>query len=510
MRPSEIGHVKVRSLDTACARVDPRLKEGTGRLETAVCRGGVLSGIVVGDGESPLQGEGPDGSTQPAKETHTGHVGPEQGEPTSLRGIAKRARACKHHRFRDLYREVNAGFLLHCWHELRKDAASGVDGVTAEAYEQDLIGNITSLAERVKAKRYRAKLVRRVYIPKENGKQRPLGIPALEDKLVQLACAKLLTAIYEADFLDCSHGYRPGRSAKGAVCALSFELQCGPYEHLVEADIRGFFDHMDHEWLVRMLALRIDDRAFVRLIRKWLKAGILDTDGQVLHPGAGTPQGGIISPVLANLYLHHAVDLWFERVVKPHCRGEAVLCRYADDLVCAFRHHADAERFYRAFPKRLEKFGLEVAPEKTQVVRFSRFEPSMERRVTFLGFELYWFWDRKGRPRVMRRTARKKLQGACRRIKDWIKLNRHLPGREFIRGLNRRLVGHYNYYGLRGNWESLQRFYQWAMDCSFKWLNRRGGKRKSFTRQVFNRAVKKLGIAKPRITERPFVRPVFA
>jgi group II intron reverse transcriptase/maturase len=191
---------------------------------------------------------------------------------------------------------VNVELLMHCWHDLNKDAASGIDGLTAETYALNLEENITDLAERVKAGRYRAKLVRRVYIPKENGKQRPLGIPALEDKLVQLACAKLLGAIYEQDFLDCSHGYRPGRSAKEAVIELAHELQYGGYHHVVEADIRGFFEHMDHDWVLKMLGERIDDRAFLGLIRKWLKAGILDTDGQVLHPDTGTPQGGITTP----------------------------------------------------------------------------------------------------------------------------------------------------------------------------------------------------------------------
>ena len=510
MRPTGLGHARAKSPDTACARVESPHTERTGRPETAASRGGVLSGVVVGGGESPLHGEGPDGSTQPAQETHAGHVGSDNHEPTSLRGIANRAKACKHHRFRDLYREVNADLLLHCWHDLNKGAASGVDGLTAAAYEGNLLAHLADLAERVKTKRYRAKLVRRVYIPKENGRQRPLGIPALEDKLVQLACAKLLSAIYEEDFLDCSYGYRPGRSAKEAVCDLTFYVQYGSYGYLVEADIRGFFEHMDHQWLLDMLSLRIDDRAFVQLIRKWLKAGILDTDGQVLHPGAGTPQGGIISPVLANLYLHHALDLWFERVVKPRCRGEARLCRYADDFVCAFRYRDDAERFFEALPKRLGRFSLEVAPEKTQIVRFSRFHPSPKRRVSFLGFELYWFRDRQGEPRVTRRTARKKLHGACRRIKDWIKSNRHLPGREFVRGLNRRLVGHYNYYGLRGNARSLWRFYQWAMACAYKWLNRRGGKRRSFTWTVFHAACAKLGVARPRITEQSYARRVFA
>lgn len=481
-----------------------------GRPETAACGWGVLSGIVVGDGESPSHGEGPDGSTQPAQETRAGQAGSEQREPTSLQAIANRAKESKHHRFRNLYQEINAELLMECWQDLRKDAASGVDGLTAEQYAVNLEGNIAELAERVKAKRYRAKLVRRVYIPKENGKQRPLGIPALEDKLVQLACAKVLTAIYEQDFLPISYGYRPQRSAREAIEELTFNLQFGRFGYIVEADIKGFFDNLDHDWLLRMLALRIDDRAFLKLIGKWLKAGILDTDGKVIDPETGTPQGGIVSPVLANVYLHYALDLWFEHVVKARCRGEALIIRYADDFVCAFRYRDDAERLYRVLPQRLGKFRLQVAPEKTQILRFSRFHPSRKRRFTFLGFELYWFSDRQGTARVMRRTAPKKLQGACRRIKEWIRANRHLQGRAFIAGLNRRLKGHYNYYGLRGNSRALWRFYQWAIACSFKWLNRRGGKRKSFTWNVFTDALKRLGAAKPRITERKRQHVVFA
>ena len=199
------------------------------------------------------------------------------------------------------------------------------------------------------------------------------------------------------------------------------------------------------------------------------------------------------------------LDLWFEKVVKPRCQGEALLCRYADDWVCAFRYREDAERLYRVLPKRLEKFNLEVAPEKTRQLRFSRFHPSMQRRFTFLGFEFYWNEDRQGIPRVMRRTARKKLQGACRRIKEWIKLNRHLPGRDFFRGLNIRLRGHYNYYGVRGNSRSLYRFFDWAKQCAFKWLNRRGGKRRSFTWARFIQVLALVQIARPRITQ---VRPL--
>jgi len=315
------------------------------------------------------------------------NVGLGKYEQTSLRGIAIKARADGKHRFQDLYRCLNVPFLHVCWKDLNKNAASGVDKITAQDYEENLVDNIQALVDRLKTKRYRAKLVRRCYIPKENGKERPLGIPALEDRLVQLACAKLMTAIFEADFLDNSYGYRPERSAKDAVNDLRFNLQFGKYGYIVEADIKGFFDHMDHEWLLRMLKERIDDAAFLNLIRKWLKAGILDTDGMVIHPETGTPQGGIVSPVLANVYLHFALDLWFEKVVKVHCQGKALIIRYADDFVCAFQYRKDAVKFFKVLPKRLGKFCLSVAPEKTGMMRFSRFHPSRRRRIIFLGFE---------------------------------------------------------------------------------------------------------------------------
>lgn len=437
-------------------------------------------------------------------------VGLDKYEPTSLRGIAIKAKVEGNHRFQDLYRCLNESFIIRCWRELNKQAAAGVDDITATAYAENLEANIQSLVDRLKTNRYRAKLVRRCYIPKENGKERPLGIPALEDRLLQLACAKLLSSIFESDFLGNSYGYRPGRSAKDAVNDLRFNLQFGKYGYIVEADIKGFFDHMDHSWLLRMLAQRIDDAAFLRLIRKWLKAGVLEADGKVIHPESGTPQGGVISPVLANVYLHFALDLWFEKVVKVNGDGDALMIRYADDFVCAFQYRMEAQRFHKELPRRLEVFGLSVAPEKTGMVRFNRFHPSMSRRITFLGFETYWFYDLSGEVRVMQRTSRKRLQGACRRIKAWIKANRHLRGKEFITALNRRLRGHYNYYSVVGNAKSLWRFYHWAVECAFKWLNRRGGKRKSFTWRVFSWAIERLGIVKPELPVSTKRHQVFA
>jgi len=471
------------------------------KSSSSISSRGVLSGIVLRGWESQPHGEGPDRSTQLAKETYAGHVGSDKHKPTSLRGIAKKAIADKQHRFRDFYSCLNVDFLLECWPLLNKRAASGVDKVTWHDYAEDLYDNVETLVERLKSKRYRARLVRRHYIPKENGKLRPLGIPVIEDKLVQLACTRLLSAIYEQEFIESSYGYRPNRSARDAVRELTSSLQFGCYGHVVEADIKGFFTNMDHDWLLKMLGLRIDDSAFLGLIEKWLKAGILETDGRVIHPDTGTPQGGVISPVLANVYLHYALDLWFEKVVKPHCQGEAYICRYADDWVCAFRFKRDADRFYRTLPKRLAKFNLEIAPEKTRILQFKRFTPGMKRNFTFLGFEFFWKKNHRGIPLVMRRTSLKKLQSASRRIKLWIRNNRHLPGRQFFKGLNARLVGHYNYYGIVGNFEAIVRFFDWAVACSFKWLNRRGGKKNSFNWNKYIRILDYVRVARPRITE---------
>jgi RNA-directed DNA polymerase len=396
---------------------------------------------------------------------------------------------------------INGPMLYRCWQRIRKNAAYGVDKVSAEEYGKHLLGNIRQLVDRLKRKSYRARLIRRHYIPKGNGKMRPLGIPVVEDKLLQLAVVEILQAIYEQDFLRCSYGYRPKVGALDAVDKLTIKLQFGRYGRVVEADIKGFFDNIDHDRLLAMLAERIEDKALLRLIGKWLKAGVLDTNGEVIHPAAGTPQGGIVSPILANIYLHYCLDEWFQHVVKKHCRGEACLIRYADDFVCAFEREGDAERFYQVLGKRLEKFGLELSAEKTRVIAFDRGQSKQE-GFEFLGFEFRWGQDRQGKAHVERRTSRKKLRSSLDRFTEWCRQKRHCPVKDWFKELKPKLQGYYNYYGVSGNYASLQQFFGEAMQILRKWLNRRS-QRKSYSWEGFRALIEHFQVPRPRIRSRP-------
>jgi group II intron reverse transcriptase/maturase len=404
-------------------------------------------------------------------------VGPEHAEPTFLQAISIKAGTAKVHRFQNLYGSLNETLLYEAWRDLNKRGAPGVDQVTIAQYGENLGENIKRLVERLKRDEYRSRLIRRKYIPKGNGKERPLGIPVVEDRLLQGAARLLLEAIFEQDFHAVSYGYRPRVGAQQAVKDLTYELQFGRYGYVMEADVKGFFDNIDHDWLLRMIEQRVDDKPFLGLIDGWLKAGILERDGTVVHPQTGTPQGGVISPILANIYLHYALDHWFEKVVKPHCQGQAYIIRFADDFVCAFQYQGEAEWFYRTLPKRLAKFSLKVAPEKTCIHRFSRFHPSRKRRFTFLGFEFYWEADTKGEPRVWRRTARKRLRTSIKACKEWVKTHRHHPLPILIRAMIRKVRGHYNYFRAIGNMTSLWVFYREVVKLLYKWLNRRSQRR---------------------------------
>ena len=418
---------------------------------------------------------------------------------TSLHGIAKRAENSPKHRFGNLFSLLNEENLRWCFPQLNRKAAPGVDAVDYSAFESNLDENVRKIVEDLKGNRYKAKLVLRRYIPKAGGKKRPLGIPAVGDKVLQKAAALILSAIYEEDFLPCSHGYRRGKGPQRAALELSKNLHCGRYGWIVDADIKGFFDNMDHEWMMRMLEQRIDDKRFLGLIRKWLKAGILEEDGQVRYPVTGTPQGGIVSSVLANIYLHYALDLWFEKVVKPCCRGDVMLIRFADDFICAFQYHDDMKRFYDVLGKRLGKFKLELSMEKTCVIRFTRFETKKSKVFTFLGFEYRWGLSRTGKPLVKMRTSKKKFQSALTSIQSWIKAERNKVGTAAImRKLRQKLLGHWNYYGVSGNIDMLKVYYSKVCRIMFKWLNRRS-QRKSYNWHGFNEMLKHFKMPEPRI-----------
>jgi RNA-directed DNA polymerase len=376
-------------------------------------------------------------------------------------------------------------WLKEAYRRTRKDGAPGVDGVTAEEYEQDLEGNLQSLLDRAKSGTYKAPPVRRVHIPKGGSttETRPLGIPTLEDKVLQRAVVMLLEPIYEQDFLDCSYGFRPGRSAHDALG--SFRDQAMRHWRtgvtVLEVDIRKFFDNLDHQHLRQFLRLRVRDGVLLRLIDKWLKAGVME-DGNVSYPDSGSPQGGVISPLISNVFLHYVLDLWFEQEVKPRLRGQAFLIRYADDFVIGFRDRRDAERVMEVMPKRFGKYGLTVHPTKTKLVPFR--PPSSrtkgkggpdDRPGTFdlLGFTHYWAKSLKGYWVVKLKTASDRFTRAVRRIDQWCHDNRHLPLAEQQQTLNQKLRGHYAYYGVTGNSDAMNRFRQEVENRWRKWLNRR-------------------------------------
>ena len=396
---------------------------------------------------------------------------------TTLLSIAIKAHTHPKHRFQNLYGMLDSEFLTQSWGQLNKQAAAGIDGVSIAKYKSKLPENIQRLTQQLRNKSFRAADIKRVFIPKANVKQRPLGLPTVDDKLVQQSVSQILQNIWEQDFLPNSYGHRPNKSAHKAVHSLRLNPQFKGYGYIVEADIKGFFDNINHDWLMKMLEQRIDDKSLLGLIKQWLKARIKFPDGCFHKPESGTPQGGVISPVLANIYLHYALDLWFEKIVKPRMEGRAMLIRYADDFVVAFQYRHEAEAFYRVLPKRLNKFGLSAAPEKTHLKRFSRFHPGRKRSFQFLGFEFYWSFDANKKPRIRRYTAPTKLKAAMNEFYQWIKYNRSRPLKETMPILKRKLMGFQNYFGLPDNSRSLSRLSNYVVRNLYKWLNRRSQRR---------------------------------
>jgi group II intron reverse transcriptase/maturase len=402
--------------------------------------------------------------------------------------------------FTSLNHHIDLELLLTAYQRTRKDGAAGTDGQTAQGYETQLAGNLESLLNRLKSGTYRAPPVRRVHIPKGDGiRTRPIGIPTFEDKVLQRAVTMVLEAVYEQDFLDCSHGFRPGRSAHGALQALWNGLMEMGGGSVLELDIEKFFDTLDHGHLRSFLDRRVRDGVIRRAIDKWLKAGVME-EGVVKHVESGTPQGGVISPILANLYLHEVLDVWFLREVVPRLEEKAFLVRYADDAVIVFASRWDAERVLRVLPKRFGKYGLTLHPEKTKLVDFRR--PGAggggSGSFDFLGFTHLWGKSRKGRRVVQRRTAKDRFARALQRVSEWCRLQRHRPVREQHQALGRKLPGHYQYYGITGNYRALSRFYRAVHEVWRKWLNRRS-QRAKMTWERFTRLIRRYPLPRPGI-----------
>ena len=399
---------------------------------------------------------------------------------TKQQRIAELAKQSPHMVLTTLAHHMDKEWLREAYERTRKDGAVGVDGQTGRAYAANLETNLDSLLERAKSGLYHAPPVRRVHIPKGTGPEtRPLGIPTFEDKVLQRAVVMLLEPVYEQDFLDCSYGFRPQRSAHQAVDGL-WKACMGCRGWAIEIDIRKFFDNLDHRHLREILQQRVRDGVVLRLIGKWLNAGVLE-EGLLIHPETGSPQGGVISPCLANVYLHEVLDTWFERMVKACLQGRAHLIRYADDAVLVFEREQDARRVLEVLPKRFAKYGLTLHPDKTRLVRF---HPPRENgraddgpgTFDFLGFTHFWTRSRRGKWIVKHKTAQSRFSRALKALSQWCREHRHLPVAEQCRILGQKLRGHYAYYGVTGNTVSIRRFRQWTERIWHKWLSRRSRK----------------------------------
>jgi group II intron reverse transcriptase/maturase len=429
---------------------------------------------------------------------------------TKLERIATLARNKPGVALRTLAHHIDIDWLREAYRRTRKDGATGVDEQTAQQYAANLEDNLRSLHERAKSGTYRAPPVRRVHIPKGDGKEtRPIGIPTFEDKVLQRAVAMVLGAVYEQDFLDCSYGFRPGRSAHQMLEAFQNEAVRMAGGWVLEVDIRKFFDSVDRAKLQEVLRLRVIDGVLLRLVGKWLHAGVFE-HGNVSHPDSGTPQGGVVSPILANIFLHEVLDSWFERDVKPRLSGKARLFRFADDAVLLFADEQDARRVMDVLAKRFAKYGLTLHPEKTRLVPFRR--PDLmppppgggsagPGTFNLLGFTHHWGKSLRGKWVVLRRTASDRLSRALKRVADWCKRHRHLAVREQWRILVVKMCGHYGYYGIIGNSNALKRFHHEVRRAWRKWLDRRS-QRARMTWEKMARLLKRYPLPPPHIIHR--------
>ncbi len=425
---------------------------------------------------------------------------------TKLKLITSRARRDRGCRFTSLAYLLNEGFLARCFWELKRGKAPGIDGVRWEEYAEKLTENLRGLVSRLKAKRYWPQPVKRVYVPKDEKSLRPLGLPVIEDKVVQMGIARILGAIFEVDFLEVSYGFRPNRSCHEALDRLDKAIMTKPVNCIVEADIKGFFDHVDHKWLMECLRQRISDPSFLRLIGRFLRAGIMEEGRYIQTTEEGTPQGGVLSPVLSNVYLHYVLDLWFERRLKRELSGYAEENRYADDFVICLQNKGDGERVLKALRERFAKFGLSLSEEKTRLLEFGRHaradaERCGERPASFdyLGFTHFIDRTRRGKFKVGRRSSRKKFRAKMKAMNEWLKSVRNAVRlREWWVVLRAKLLGHYRYYGVSGNLIGIKRYYLRVLALVYKWINRRSQKR-SYNRGGFAHYLEYYPLPKPRI-----------
>ena len=393
---------------------------------------------------------------------------------TKAEGI--REQSAKYPRVENLMRNVNEETLMTEHRKQNRKKAVGVDGVSKDKYDENAEENIRELVKRMKKFQYKPLPVKRVYIPKANGKKRPLGLPSYEDKLVQGVMADILNDVYEPRFLDCSYGFRENRNSHQVVRYINQSIMCRKVNYVLEADIKGFFDNVDHDWLMKFLEHDIADKNFLRYIKRFLIGGIMEGT-ELKESDRGTPQGGLISPVLANVYLHYVLDLWFEKGIKPRLKGEAYYVRYADDFLIMFQYENEARKVMQVLIPRLGKFGLEVAEEKTRILPIGRFKGTKE-DFDFLGFTFYNTKTRTGKYRVGVRTSKKKLKAKKQAAKAWLKTRLTKPVADTMKTLAAVIRGHCNYYGVNGNYHAIQNFWKYLKYATYRMLNRRDQKGK--------------------------------
>lgn len=427
---------------------------------------------------------------------------------TKLALIATRAREYPQRRFTALMHHINPDYLVSCFDGLKRKKAPGIDGKTAESYARDEIKQAAvDTVMAMKAGKWRPQPVKRVLIDKPGSdKKRPLGLPAVIDKTVQMAAKNILEAILEADFLDCSHGFRPNRSAHGALKELNHLIMQKKINWIMDADIKSFFDTIGHHWMMECLSQRIADPRFKSLIWKFLKAGAM-AEGIYQPTEQGTPQGGIISPILANIYLHYVLDLWFGKVAKKQLAGEAQMIRYADDFVVGFQYKEQAEKFLQLLRERFKQFNLSLAEEKTRIIEFGRFAAENCRKrgapkpasFNFLGFTHYCATTRDGRFKLGAATSQKSMSRSLGAMNLWLKTTRNrMKLKDLWRVLTAKLQGHYQYYGISGNFERIASFSHWTVRLAYKWLNRRSQKR-SFDWLSFRKYLERYPLPLPKL-----------